>query len=489
MKQQIINSLSTLILSLIPLLIYSQKNTTYLASKLGYDFASKASDCKTFVIGNYIYGFSDGGGNYISGLKDVKVVDFGGKEVDKGKFQDYQIQFIFGKDHNKFSNLFRIKDEDGKIGVINGCGDIILAPKFVHINGFNDKGQAIAFLNDTIQVIDSNGNIILTENYFFKTNYEELFTIPTPGKINYFEVIDNLLICSKDGIKYGVIDVKTNIIHIPFIYDKIDTEIFISGKDTLGYRVYKGELSTLVDYKTGEEIAPFLFNEVVDLLSFNDKKYILGFDTLYAYNAKRKTKIREDWYNYYNLKENKFVFSKNIHIHKASPINVSHWEVESWNYHLPNEERSSSTSHFIYCISNNSIVSKIVMGKDGWNLWRPIKKLTKNLVLISEKSGETILFDISKKTILMEFSGQPTSNCFVLKNNEKEAEFFTISTKYGYHSLYNENFEPIFKDVKSFSFYPQGDRLIVGEYNGKKQGTTAIDINGNFIGKRYKYKL
>src|SRR6478609_8261230 len=226
---------------------FSQQNNDKKIEKLKkkYDYVSNISDQQTFLTGKSIKGPSDGGGGFTMGLNTIKIVNLEGKVIMEPELANYRILLPFGRNDVKYSNLFCLCGANNKVGIINTNGKIILEPTYDHINGFNAKGQAIAFNGDVLQVIDSEGRQILKENYKYKVNYDSFFSIPTPGKINYFNVINNNLVCSKDGVNYGVINVLTNKTVIPFEYSAIDPELFIKDTDTIGYPVFKNKLVTI----------------------------------------------------------------------------------------------------------------------------------------------------------------------------------------------------------------------------------------------------
>ena len=448
---------------------FSQQNNDKKIEKLKkkYDYVSNISDQQTFLTGKSIKGPSDGGGGFTMGLNNIKIVNLEGKVIMEPELANYRILLPFGRNDVKYSNLFCLWGGNNKVGIINTNGKIILEPTYDHINGFNAKGQAIAFNGDVLQVIDSEGRQILKENYKYKVNYDSFFSIPTPGKINYFNVINNNLVCSKDGVNYGVINVLTNKTVIPFEYSAIDPELFIKDTDTIGYPVFKNKLVTIRDIKTNKELSPFVFEEITDVIKINNGSYLEGKNDNVVDNT------RESLFNYFDLKNQKLVFPKGLKMSKAIPINNTFWIVNYYgDFLVYNVVKNEAIK------TNDEIIS--------------ISKLTDKAVLYENKSHASWVYDLEKNKKIMEFPKKPSVYSFSLKKDGRIKDFFTLtSSKEGnwmdFSTLYDNELNVIFSDLNYAASYVEEDKYIISEDINGKRVMTAYDFDGKIIGEKYKF--
>ncbi|TDW44333.1 WG repeat protein [Flavobacterium sp. 270] len=457
----------TALISLTSLLSFAQQNNEKQIKKLKrkFEYVSEPSQQLLFIAGNRIVGPSDGGGGYLAGVKDLKIIDLEGNIIKETELNGYKIIFQFGKNYDKYSNLYNLQGPDGKIGLINTDGKIIIPPTYNHINGFNSKGQAVAFTGNDLQVIDANGNPLLKENFKYKVDYSSLFTIPTPGEINYLYVVNDNIICSKDENHYGVVNITSGKTIIPFEYDKIDKKLLIKYGDTIGHVVYKNNLSTIVDFKTNKELAPFSFERIDDAFRDNGNLYIYG-----IYDVKTYTR------NYYDVKNKKMVFQKGVNPDKATPFNNSFWILE--------KDRNA----FLYNIVKNEMVK--MPEEDP----RDIKKLTDNLAMCTIYNQSSWIFDVEKNKIVLAYPTDVRCYPFTLnKDNCSKDFFFIYEKKNGNYresvTMYDRDLNSYFSDLYISTSYYENDRIVIKEEVDGKYPLSAYDIEGKVIGEKRAYKL
>lgn len=155
------------------------------------------------ILGTYTGGFNDGGGMVNEHFKEVRFIDL--KQGNAIKSINYEL-IPTPRDPVK---VYRII-EGGRIGLINSKGEMITEPKYKLINEFNRAGEAIAFLNDEILVLDSLG----------KKKYDTHFK-HTVEPNTLWQVFDHKMFASNDGKHFGLYDLSAKKELIPYEYDEI----------------------------------------------------------------------------------------------------------------------------------------------------------------------------------------------------------------------------------------------------------------------------
>ena len=412
------------------------------------------------------------------GLKNSKVISKQGKTVKE--FIDAKIEFLRNQNNFGLDSYFKLWNKNRKGTLINSNGDFILKPEYDYISFFNNKGQIIAFKNEDIFIFNNKGQQLNKVPLKYKTQLYPIATTRFPllkdANTKKLKVIDNQIICSLDGINYGVYSLKENKVIIPFKYDMINSELLIKEKDTIAYKVFKKGLSSLVDYHSQNEMLPYVFEEITTVLNTNGKTFIEG---------NRKTKkgsIINLWVNYLDLETKKLVFPKELNLYKATPINQKFWIVTINNSVFKNGFQKTIKSMSIYNIQDSRFIEKPVLDK-----YSSIDKLSSNLVLFNTKFNGSWIYDLVKKEKVALYTRKPSINKFKLKKANLERNFFIIREN-GKNTLYDEEFNIVFKDLSYNTSFIEADRFIIKERIDNKYVKTAYDINGNIIGEKYKYK-
>jgi len=93
-----------------------------------YWFLKGVSKCESLLASNQlIYGPNDGGGKYIKGFKDIRLINPQNKLIKD--LPDIRIIDVFGKDKTgDYKNIFNFIDSFGKMGLIDDCGRIWCLP-------------------------------------------------------------------------------------------------------------------------------------------------------------------------------------------------------------------------------------------------------------------------------------------------------------------------------------------------------------------------
>ncbi|QOD61890.1 WG repeat-containing protein [Polaribacter haliotis] len=442
--------------------------------KTKYTYLSNVSEEGNLITGEYIYGGNDGGGSPKIGLKNFKIITLKGDVIKENEFKNMTIQFLKYNPNYSVGSYFKLWNSNRKGGIINCNGDLIIEPKYDYLTFFNNKGKIIAFLNNEMYVFNNNGIQLNKTSLKYKIELQSQSTTTFPlvksANTKNLQVFDDTVICTKDGTNYGVFNLKDNKEKISFIYEKIDTKLFIKNKDTIGYKVFKNNLSTLIDYKSNKEIAPFVFEDITDLITFKNQKFLEG---NYLKNKKHI------WSNYLNLETKELIFPNDLELYKASPINSSFWIVKVLGV-LPNGY--SSHAYSVYNVKEAKFIEAPELEK-----YSSIDRLSSNLVLFNKKNSGSWIYDLNKKQKIKSYLKKPRFTKFELTKNDLVKNFIVITNERK-KTLYDEEFQIIFKDLKYSSSYVKKDRYIIKERIEGKYVRTAYGIDGKIIGEKYKYK-
>lgn len=179
---------------------------------------------------------------------------------------------------NKNYTLEKITDrnyftlyKNGKVGVINTSGEIIISPDYNYIQIPNPtKDVFICSKNNSILVLNSKGETLFQ-------NYEEVTGIPVTGTIGDIPYEKSVL-KYKQGNLYGLINMEGKVITKP-IYEKIESvpykegEILVQKDGKQGVINSKG--AKLVDEKYDSIIGDGYYNQI----DYKEAGYIVGTKT------------------------------------------------------------------------------------------------------------------------------------------------------------------------------------------------------------------
>jgi len=443
----------------------SQQNDQKKIEKLQkkYPYVSKQSDKQTFLVAEN----PQTNNQTIFVYENIKVVTIDGKVIKQKEFAPYKLALTIGDKYEYFPYLHCFIDANKKIGIITTNGDIILSPTYDRINHFNSKGQAIAFSGTEIQVINIEGKPLLTGKYKSNSDDRNLYWGYTPDQIYRYTVIDNNLICSLDEKHYGIVNVLTNKTVAPFEYDKIGNLPVINEKDTIGYVAIKNNLSTILDFKTKKELAPFSFEKIYKAFPFNNSLYIEGVN-----NGKTTYNL-----NYYDVKNKKMIFKNGISLEKATPYDQTFWVY-----------KKDDISRLYNTVTNETVQTPEEANE--------IYKLTDNLALYTIYKGDKKLswiFDVIKNKVVKNYNSVVQADSFTLKNNAISRQYFFIKEDSKANnmsiSMYDGNLKTYFSDLTFYTSYIESDRIIFKEEIDGKYLYTAYGADGNVIGKIREYKM
>lgn len=179
---------------------------------------------------------------------------------------------------NKNYTLEKITDrnyftlyKNGKVGVINTSGEIIISPDYNYIQIPNPtKDVFICSKNNSILVLNSKGETLFQ-------NYEEVTGIPVTGTIGDIPYEKSVL-KYKQGNLYGLINMEGKVITKP-IYEKIESvpykegEILVQKDGKQGVINSKG--AKLVEEKYDSIIGDGYYNQI----DYKEAGYIVGTKT------------------------------------------------------------------------------------------------------------------------------------------------------------------------------------------------------------------
>lgn len=399
---------------------------------------------------------------------NMKVVDINGKVIKEKELAPYKLEITMGDKNENFPHIHCFVGTNNRVGLMTTNGDIILPATYIHINDFNSKGQAITFSGTDLQVINTKGEPLLTEKYKSNSDDMNVYYGYTPDRKYKYNIINNNVICSIDEKHYGMVNVVTNKVVVPFEYDKIGDIPLIDQNDTIGYFVSKNNRATILDFKTKKEIAPFPFEEIQTAFIFNKSVFIEG---------KNNSKTTRDR-NYYDVKNKKMVFQNNISLDKATPLDQTFWKYEK------------NKIQQLY----NTVKNEIVKTPEEAT---SIERLADNLALYTNyEKKSSFIFDLAQNKVVKQYSSVVDAYSFQLKNATTSKEYFFIKERKVPNdgssegtTMYDRNLKTYFTDLSLSTSYYENDRIVIKERIDGKYPLTAYDINGNVIGTAREYKI
>lgn len=384
-----INMYKTILFALLVFSIgktYSQ-NTNFEGSfikKLNkkYDFVSVKDKvdpqfyekCNKIVVGDYIYGPSDGGGSSVIGAKNLKFIDVDGNEV--GAPTDFKLYQVNRYDH---SQVLMAKYSNGLIGLLDLCGETIMEPKYAEINAFNEQGLAVTFIANEIDVIDTLGNSLLDKRINYKINYDTFNVAPKGSFYSSMKIVDGKFFQRGPNNLLAVYDVVNKKTLTDYKYDFIDLHA-IEHNEVKYFKVKKGDSYNLVNIETGQE-----------LLSGNSYADIREFKRLFKDTAVEVLTNEEisNW-NLVRLTDNKILFPTDIPIVSFQGSTIG--ETNKWVTLLHGKENGNS-------IFNVEVGEYVIEPKKEYKEFKFNKDFIKaNTVVVKLTDDSIQLFDILNKT-------------------------------------------------------------------------------------------
>ena len=202
--------------------------------KTKYTYLSNVSDKGNMITGDFIYGGNDGGGAPKIGLKNIKIITLKGDVIKEAEFANMKIQFLKYNQNYSVASYFKLWNSNRIGGLIDCNGDYIIKPIYDYISFFNIDGKIITFLKNEMYIFNNKGIQLNKTPLKYKIELHSQSTTRFPllknGNTSSLQVIDENVICSKDGINYGVFNLKDDKALVPFQYEKIATKLLIKDK-------------------------------------------------------------------------------------------------------------------------------------------------------------------------------------------------------------------------------------------------------------------
>lgn len=433
-------------------------------------YFSTPKGCDKIIVGSFSRGPSDGGGGFNKGITNLKVVTLDGDVLKP--INDYGITLPFGNDDNKYRYIMRTISHNGKVGLMNNCGNVILPPTYDHINLFNEEGLAVAFSGNSIDVINSDGISILTEKMPYKVNYNDFWTVPSPGEITQLRVINGKLFISDGDGKYAIFDVenKTNVTDFKYTY--LSTKTI-----TLNNKVYvKASIApykTLVDINTGKELLPNnKFYDIVGTRMLEDTRYIQVVANKEPYNR-----------NLYNLSTQELLL----------PTNISLYDATEYVENRPNLIIIQAIKGYgVFDLETNRFL--IEPKEDFTRIYGRGKVMEFNTLLIDLKDASTYeFFDLDTNKLLDLYISRKKLNLSLSRVWEFDSgkKFFRVritpssSTATQYFALYDENWREIHVGNPKTTIYinKKAGIIEIKEMNDLDEVIkfTKVDENGEIV--------
>lgn len=439
---------------------------------VNYRYLDKSTNCSNVIVGEYSKSPSDRGGNYSNGVKKLKKIDLKGKVIES--ISNYNITLPFSDNHKKYKNLIRIKSNiNGKVGLMDNCGTLILTPTYDHINAFNEEGFAVCFKGNFIQIINTKGEPVLKEMKPYDVDYNSFWTIPTPGRINRLKIIGKSIVIS-DSKVYAVYDIEKKINLTKFEYSDIEFDDLINFGDKKYFKAKRNEKHTLIDIETGKELIPPVFYEIDNIIKDNNEYFVVG----KANNHKN--------YNRYNIEKKSFVFPLDVEFSEAKKIKGFNDKWVVTNHSNGWSRGIYDTTQKKYLINLNSDISNISS--------RPLNNAVK-IDYNNTTNDISKLYDLTKSEFMsLKVGKKYDPKKIVLKAEGKEVMFLNYSfqpnprsTLSKYNIIYDNNWNIIVENIRVRGLKTRGDIFYFYEIINNQRKYTAYNILGELIGEKRNF--
>lgn len=466
-------------------------------------------NCGKFFTSKIKGSLNDGGGFTVFDYVDVEIHDL--LNPDVGVKTNYSIA---DGAHLELFEIYKIFDNNDKVGLINACGEVIMPPRYNAIGKFNKLGQAYAYTDRNYTVIDTLGNSIL------KSPYQHSMKQVYKTSNRYFdEIKDNRVVSSNDGLLFGIYDFKQDKQLLPNIYDEIqrlskpivDIKEDQINKDLI-YQVRKNNLTEILEYSNQKVIFPMQL-EANGVTSFTVIKSKYFFDyykvkkEFRQINASVSEDVSKQYHNiYYN---NKVLFDpkleiKKIDVFKNRYITLHLYNGDSMIYDLESEK-------FITTIKGaHAVISSYdgIIGSSGNNMQNRYNNNDK-FVKISvpcvgsdchtTDSFKSALFDLDEHVFKTSFLQDATYAIIQVDKAQQKFLYLVHHRPNAFslaYSLFNsngkaslENFD-ITTTGNDYDFVVYDNLLFLNEHMGNfVYGKTSFNIDGNLVGERFLASL
>ncbi len=440
-----------------------------------YLFLKGVSKCNSLLASNQpLYGPDDGGGRFVKGFKDILLINPENKLIKN--LGEIKIIHVQGRDKTgDFKNIFNFVNSSGQMGLIDDCGRILVPAQYLHINRFNEKGQAVVFKKNSIQVINSRGEKLLPEPLPYEVNPMDFISIPTPGEVTRLYVIDNKILSVNKG-RYGIVDIKNNRLMVPYEYEKISPLLTIHQNDTIGYRAKKNGKETFLDIHTGKEKLPLIFTFIKNWGIEGDKRYVTG----WLKDSSGKEKL-----NVYDLKKKKMLFPRDFSIDEAKFMNNDNWIIRftSENYPIQNSNNLEKNLGIYNTKEGRFVLKPGISGKFD------LSKINNRFaVFYDKKNRKGGIFDAHKQQSFTMFDYKPEIKS--IQGGEFYRLTFRITKRLpkGYisttflYSYYSKDFKPLMENIKEkASFHYENHKLFLYPDIYREKILKVYNIDGELI--------
>ena len=448
--------------------------------KRTYNYSFFESKCNKVLVGDEVLGGNDGGGRMLRGVNNIKIIALTDKKLSPWK-SPYTRSYSTFNTIKKDKGLIRVIGASNKVGLLSVCDQIVLKPSYDEIGRFNKDGFAVASIGNKIDVINLKGKSVLEKPFtyiFDAANHEKSISTTQHAK-RYPEVVENMIIISKDNRSFGLFDILSNKIITPLVYDFIDTNPFINNRysgneELIGYKAHRENRFTVIGFD-GKELFDPLFYTINKFYKVDDKMYVFG-----AVDSDKKI------INSYDIANKTFVLPEEV---AKETTNIKAIDSDK----LILELRPKKTG--IYSLSQKKFIiepSSLYKFRNG-----KIKTNFKGFVIINLDNGSSKFFNLKTGKLIsanmnasyksINIKGATKENNFILKalqpNRKSSDIFYTLYKEDG--SIVFENIKMISRDlhIKNNFFYIEEK---INCYPCQKM-YTAFDSNGKLIGEIQKY--
>jgi hypothetical protein len=366
--------------------------------------------------------------------------------------------------------------EDGKMGVINANGDILINPEYDNIKIPNPtKAVFICQANNEITVLNEQGEKIFTE-------YEEVTQIDIVGTVSNIPYEKRVLRYKQNG-KYGLIDYDGKIITKP-VYDAItglenkESELLVEKDGKYGVINQKG--ATIIKIEYDSIVADGYYNE--------EQKYALsGYIVCekteegyrYGYIGSKREKVLDVKYNaIYRVLET--TDAKNVYLlaTRNGQVGVVKNGKAIINYIYQSIDYDASNNVFILERS-----SKFGVADCNGNEIIPVEYEqinVKGIYIQAVAKDESITYFDTNGNII-------ETNYEAVLKTENENYFITIDED-GKYGIIDKNGEVILENQYKYLEYIYNDYFIASNDNGdlgiiNKDGQVLIDFKYDVLQK------
>lgn len=155
---------------------------------------------------------NDGGGSFLLGLRDLAIYNKLGKQVNVGNLDGIELQHRGGGTYED-DYLRTFKNSSGKMGLLNGSGEVLIEPKYDFIGSPSEKGLGYLFDNNAYGIYDLKNNSFGPLSYTPPISSHDIkngigFKGANQPALEW--VIQNgYAITSKDGNNFGLLNYNT----------------------------------------------------------------------------------------------------------------------------------------------------------------------------------------------------------------------------------------------------------------------------------------